>query len=103
MRKSLQEHFESHRNIFWMNLARFTALLIILNISLFFLTELVTRQGYDCTYDSLVALPAVEAALLVPVGLTDKLWYYACGLLGEIVALYFLIASIWFWVRVNSP
>ena len=45
-----QRHFETHRNIYWMNLSRFTTLLIILNISLFFATERVTRQGYDDTY-----------------------------------------------------
>ena len=42
---TLQTHFDNHNNIYWMNLSRFTALLIILNISLFFVTELVTRQA----------------------------------------------------------
>ena len=45
MLKPLQVHFEAHQNTFWMNLSRFTALLIIMNISLFFVTELVTRHG----------------------------------------------------------
>jgi hypothetical protein len=40
-----QRHFEAHKNTYWMSLSRFTTLLIILNISLFFATELVTRQG----------------------------------------------------------
>ena len=102
MLKPLQVHFEAHKNIFWMNLSRFTALLIILNISLFFVTELVTRHGYYYTYYSLLALLTVEAVLLIPVGLTDKLWYYSLGLIAEIIALYFLIASIWFWVRMNT-
>ena len=53
-------------------------------------------------YDSLRALPAVQAVLLVPVGLTVKLWYYGRGLLAEMLALDFLIASIWFWIRVNT-
>ncbi len=73
---TLQTHFENHKNIYWMNLSRFTTLLIILNISLFFVTELVTREGYYYTYFSLLALFTVEFALLVPVGLVDKLWYY---------------------------
>ncbi len=66
-----------HMNLYWKNLSSFTQLLIILNISLFFLTELVTRHGYDDTYFSLVALLMVAFGLLVPVGLAHKLWYDA--------------------------
>lgn len=98
----LQNHFAINKNIYWMNLSRFTALLIILNISLFFVTELVTRQGYYYTYFSLLALFAVEFALLVPVGLVDKLWYYGICLVAEIIALYFLFSSVWFWVSMNK-
>ena len=70
---TLQAHFESQNGICWMKLSRFSALLIILNISLFFATELVTRQGYYYTYFSLLALSIVEFALLVPLGLVGKL------------------------------
>jgi hypothetical protein len=45
---------------------------------------------------------AVQAVLLVPVGLAVKLWYYGCGLLAEMLALHFLNASIRFWIRVNT-
>lgn len=96
-----QRHFEAHKNIYGMNLSRFTTLLIILNISLFFATELVTRQWYYDTYFSLVALLAVEFALLIPVGLMNKVWYYSICLTVESVALYFLVTSIWYWVRTN--
>ena len=48
------------------------------------------------------ALLAVELALLVPVGLVDKLWYDTICLATEGIALYFLISSIWFWVRVDN-
>jgi len=99
---TLQIHFDNHKNIYWMNLSRFTAMLIILNISLFFVTELVTRQGYYYTYFLLLALFAVESALLVPVGLVDKLWYYRIFLAAEIIALYFLFSSVWFWVSMNK-
>ncbi len=98
----LQAHFENQKNIYWMNLSRFTALLIILNISLFFATELVTRQGYYDTYFSLLALLAVEFALLVPLGLVGKLWYYGICLVAEAIALYFLVSSVWFWVDMNK-
>ena len=96
-----QRHFEAHKNIYWMNLSRFTTLLIILNISLFFATERVTRQGYYYTYYSLVALLAVEFALLIPVGLMNKVWYYGLCLTVESAALYFLVTSIWYWIRTN--
>ena len=72
--------------------------MIILNIRLVFATELVTRQGYDYTYYSLLA---VAFARLVPVGLMKKLWYYNVFLAAEFIALYFLISSVWFWVRMN--
>jgi hypothetical protein len=98
----INQRFEQHMNLYWMNLSRFTTLLIILNISLFFLTELVTRQGYYYTYYSLAALLVVEFALLVPVGLAHKLWYYGVCLFWEGVALYFLISSVWYWVKVNG-
>ena len=57
-----------------MNLSRFTTLLIILSIRLFFVTERVTRQGYYDTCFLLLVPPAVEFALLVPLGLVGKLW-----------------------------
>jgi len=57
-----------------MNLSRFTTLLVIPIIRLFFVTERVTRQGCYDTYFSLLALIAVEFALLVPLGLLGKLW-----------------------------
>ena len=99
---NISRRFEDHMNLYWMNLSRFSTLLIILNISLFFLTELVTRHGYFYTYFSLAALLVVEFGLLVPVGLAHKLWYYAFYLCWEGVALYFLISSVWYWVRVNG-
>ena len=39
MTNPLQGHFEAHENIYRMSLSRFTALLIILTISLFFANE----------------------------------------------------------------
>ena len=81
-----------------MNLSRFTPLLIILSIRLFFVTERVTRRGYYDPYFSLLALLAVEFALLVPLGLAGKLWYDGIALVAVGIALYFLIASVRFGV-----
>ena len=81
-----------------MNLSRFTPLLIILSIRLFFVTERVTRRGYYDPYFSLLALLAVEFTLLVPLGLAGKLWYDGIVLVAVGIALYFLIASVRFGV-----
>ena len=55
--------------LYWAHLSRFTSLLIALNISLFFLTELVTRSHYFYTFFSLSALCVVELGVLIPLGL----------------------------------
>jgi hypothetical protein len=102
MTNTLRGHYEAHKNMCWMNLSRSAALLIILNISLYFVTELVTWQGYWDTYFSLSALLAVEFALLVPLGLVGKLWYDGISLVAVGIALYFLIASVWFGVGMNK-
>ena len=47
------ESFSQHYAGYWSHLSRFTNLLIIANISLFFLTELVTKQSYYFTFYSL--------------------------------------------------
>ena len=60
------------------------------------MTELVTRQGYFDTYFSLLVLLIAELALLVPVGLLDKLWYYGGCLALEMMALYYLVSSVFF-------
>ena len=56
-----------------MNLSRFTTLLIILSIRLFFVTGPLPRQGFTA-YFLLSTLLAVEFARLVPLGLAGKLW-----------------------------
>ncbi len=88
--------------IYWANLSRTNNLMIILNISFFFFTELVIKQGYYYTYYSLFFLLVVKVGLLAPVGLIHRLWYYGVFLLSEIIAIYFLLSSIWFWVVTNK-
>lgn len=100
--KKLKESFESQMVIYWSNLSRTTNLLILLNISLFFVTELVTKKGYYYTYYSLSLLLIVKVGLLVPFGLLNRLWYYCIYLVIEMVAIYFLVSSIWFWVVMNK-
>jgi hypothetical protein len=100
--KKLNESFENQMTIYWSNLSRTTNLLIILNISMFFVTELVTKQGYYYTYYSLLLLLLVKVGLLFPFGLLNRLWYYCIHLTLVIVAVYLVVSSIWFWVVTNK-
>jgi len=84
--------------LFWTNLSRLNGLLVILNISMFFLTGLVNR-GYYYTCYSLIALSAVGLGAVLPTSLIRKLWYYLCFLFFELVGVYFLVASIVYWIR----
>ena len=82
----------------WANLSRMNNLLIILNISLFFLTELVTKQNYYFTFYSLLFLGLVSLGLLLPLGLLNRLWYYLIFLTLEIFGIYFFVTSVWYWI-----
>ena len=96
--KKLSQSFDENRVIYWSNLARTNNLFIILNISLFFVTELVTREGYYYTYYSLCFLGAVSLGCLVPMPWVRRLGYYLVFLAMECGAAYFLCVSIWYWV-----
>jgi hypothetical protein len=70
MRKTIYSgwarYFVSHHALFWANLTRLNNLLVIMNISLFFLTGLVAK-GYFYTFISLACLGAVSMASIVPI------------------------------------
>lgn len=51
--KRLQCRFAPQAGRQWGHLSRMTNLLIVLNVSLFFLTNLVTQQGYYYTFYSI--------------------------------------------------
>ncbi len=97
----LKEHFQANNAVYWANLGRFTNLLVVLNISFFFLTELVTTQDYYYTFYSLLALGIVYLGLLLPTGLLDRLWYYLIFVACELVAVHFVVVSVAFWVSTN--
>jgi hypothetical protein len=61
----------------------------------------VIHEGYYYTFYSLGLLAAVEALLIIPHGLFDRLWFYALTLLIEAVALYFFTSSVWYWVSTH--
>jgi len=82
----------------WASLSRLNNLLIILNISLFFLTELVTQANYYFTFYSLLFLGLVSLGTLLPLGLLNRLWYYLIFLSLECFGIYFFVTSVWYWV-----
>ena len=98
----LERRFASHADTHWAHLSRFNNLLIILNISMFFLTDLVTRHGYYYTYYSLLFLLLAALGPLIGFGLLGRLWYYSMFVLSEFAGSYFLVASAWYWVKTNS-
>ncbi|PIP39119.1 MAG: hypothetical protein COX19_08845 [Desulfobacterales bacterium CG23_combo_of_CG06-09_8_20_14_all_51_8] len=100
--KFLNESFEKQMVMYWSNLSRSTNLFVIMNISLFFLTEMVTKNGYYFTFYSLGLLLIVKVGLLVPFGLLNRLWFYCVFLVAELFAVYFLVSSIWYWVVHNK-
>jgi len=69
-----------------------------MNISMFFLTGLVTR-GYYYTFYSLICLAVVGLGVLVPTRLIRRLWYYWIFLGVELSGLYYLAASMIYWVK----
>jgi len=89
--------FDADHMNFWSNLSRVNNLLVIMNISMFFLTGLVAR-GYYFTFYSLICLGVVALGSLIPTTLIRKLWYYWMFLGVELVGLYFLVASVLYWV-----
>ena len=93
--------FISDHAVLWGNLSRLNNLLIVMNISLFFLTGLVA-QGYFYTFISLGCLALVGLAGIVPTPLIRTLWYYGTCLLIELVGLYYLVSSIVYWVHYGS-
>lgn len=97
----LQQAFDADHAHYWSNLSRINNLLVIMNISMFFLTGLVAR-GYFYTCYSLVCLGAVGMGVLVPTTLTRHLWYYWTFLLVELSGLYFWVASVVYWIGQGS-
>ena len=97
----LEHAFDADHMHFWANMSRVNNLLVIMNISMFFLTGLVV-QGYFFTFYSLICLGIVGLGSLVPTTLIRKLWYYWMFLAVELIGLYFLVASIFYWVANGS-
>ena len=68
---------------------------------MFFLSGLVAR-GYYYTFFSLGCFSVVAILTILPVTLVSRLWFYLFNLLFELVGIYFLIASIIYWVNTGA-
>ena len=90
--------YEKYMVIYWANLSRLNNLMIILNISMFFLSGLVSR-GYYYTFYSIGCCLIVAILAIIPLSFINRLWFYLVNLLIEFVGIYFLTASIIYWVR----
>lgn len=91
--------FHEQYAVLWPNLSRVLSLLVILNISRFFLTGAVTRGGYYYPVISLAVLAAAELLILLPFGLQARLGCYLLVLGFCLVAAWFLGASIVYWMH----
>jgi hypothetical protein len=94
----LSDAFNADHILFWSTLSRQNNLVVIMNISMFFLTGLVTK-GYYYTFYSLVCAGAVAVGILVPTTFTRRLWYFWVFLIMEFLGIYFLVASVIYWVH----
>jgi hypothetical protein len=99
--KNATECFSIEHVLFWSNLSRLNGLLIILNISMFFLTGLVAK-GYYYTFYSMVGLGLVGVGMLIPTNLVRNVKYYCLFVVVEMSAIYFLVASIVYWIKQSS-
>ena len=98
MYSHIEMSYEKYMVIYWANLSRINNLMIILNISMFFLSGLVSR-GYYYTFYSIGCCFLVAILAVIPLPIIRLLWYYLVNLLIEFVRIYFLAASIIYWVR----
>ena len=97
----IDESFRNHMVIFWANLSRLNSLLIIVNITMFFLSGLVA-QGYYYTFFFIGCFALVAILTILPVQFIGRLWFYLVNLLIEFVGIYFLVASIIYWVQAGG-
>lgn len=98
MYSKIEMSYKKYMVIYWANLSRFNNLMIILNISMFFLSGLVSK-GYYYTFYSIGCCFLVAILAIIPLSHISRLWFYLVNLLVEFVGLYFLTASIIYWVQ----
>ncbi|MEQ2005365.1 MAG: hypothetical protein ABMA26_01105 [Limisphaerales bacterium] len=95
--------FLEQNSILWPHLSRTINLLVIVNVSLFFLTGAVTRQGYYFPLIALCLLAAANFLILLPLGLQARLPFYSLVMILCLLAAWFLGASILYWLKHGGP
>lgn len=98
MYSQIEKSYRKHVVIYWANLSRINNLMIALNISMFFLSGLVS-MGYYYTFYSIGCCFVVATLSIIPGSFINRLWFYLVSLLVEFVGIYFITASIIYWVR----
>jgi hypothetical protein len=94
----LEQAFAAYLGVLWPHLSRFNNLMIITNLSLFFLTGLV-QKGYYFTFLSMGCFTLVALMILIPTPFLGRLRFYLLSLFFEFLGLYFLVASIIYWIQ----
>jgi hypothetical protein len=98
MYSNIEMSYEKYMVTYWANLSRINNLMIVLNISIFFLSGLVS-MGYYYTFYSIGCCFLVAILSVIPLTFINRLWFYLVNLLMEIVGIYFLTTSVVYWVR----
>jgi len=94
---NIEMSYEKYMVIYWASISRINNLMIILNIRMFFLSGLVSR-GYYYTFYSIGCCFLVAILAVIPLPVINRLWFYLVNLMMEFVGIYFLTASIIYWV-----
>lgn len=98
MYSNIEMSYVRYMVIYWANLSRINNLMIVLNISMFFLSGLVS-MGYYYTFYSIGCCFLVAILSILPLPFINRLWFYLVNLLMEFIGIYFLAASVVYWVR----
>jgi hypothetical protein len=91
--------FQEQSVYLWPHLSRAVNLMVMLNISLFFLTGAVTNRGYYYPVISLCLLAAAALLILLPLGFQDRLPFYLMVLGFCLLSGWFLGSSIYHWLK----
>ena len=93
-----QKIYEENINTYWSAISRVANFLMATNIAIFVTSKLIF-EGYYFTFISLGCLVLVHLMSLFPTVCFKKLWYYKIALGLFIIALYFFIASVIYWLQ----
>jgi hypothetical protein len=92
------EKFRLHKEALWGCLSRQNNVLIVANISLFFVSGLIAK-GYFYTFISLGLLGFSGVLMIFPVLSYSRLWYYLVAILFHLAGMYFLVSSVFYWIN----